>query len=196
MKKLLASLFVFSLLVQTSWAQNSPVRERALGVSFILNDFKTAQRIRNGSIDQVIREDNWAKFSDMAPGLALTYFKGLNKNVDFAATMGASFVNYPLPNKPPFEGDALLLEIDASVNLKMLTEAYWFTPYLIAGVGASKYRNYYGAFIPLGGGMKVNFFDEASLFIQTQYRIPVTYETTNYHLQYSIGVSGIIGKRR
>ena len=85
-------------MVQTSWAQNSPVRERALGVSFILNDFKTAQRIRNGSIDQVIREDNWAKFSDMAPGLALTYFKGLHKNVDFAATMGASFVNYPLPN--------------------------------------------------------------------------------------------------
>ena len=102
MKKLLASLFVFSLLVQTGWAQNSPVRERALGVSFILNDFKTAQRIRNGSIDQVIREDNWAKFSDMAPGLALTYFKGLHKNVDFAATLGASFVNYPLPNKPPF----------------------------------------------------------------------------------------------
>jgi OmpA-OmpF porin, OOP family len=196
MKKVLASLVVLFLLAQGTYAQNNSIRHRAIGVSFILNDFTTAQRIRNGSIEQVIREDRWAKFAEMSPGLAVTYFKGLQKHVDFAATLAASFVNYPLPDKPAFASDGLLLEADASLNLKMFSEDYWFTPYLTVGAGGSQYKGRYGAFIPLGAGLKVNFFDEASLFVQTQYRIPVTYATTNYHLMYSVGVSGIIGKRR
>ena len=194
MRKIFASFIILSLLSLDSIAQSDNIRSKSIGVSFILNDFLTANRIRNGSLEQVMREDRWAKFSEMAPGLAITYFKGLHRNVDFAGTLGASFANYPFPNKPSFEREALLLEADASVNLKMFSDAYWFTPYLIAGIGASKYKNYYGAFIPLGGGIKVNFFDEASLFINTSYRIPVTAETANYHLMYSIGVSGIIGK--
>ncbi|HEY0356681.1 MAG TPA: hypothetical protein VGC29_10775 [Flavisolibacter sp.] len=194
MRKIFASFIILSLLSLDSIAQSDNIRPKSIGVSFILNDFLTANRIRNGSLEQVMREDRWAKFSEMAPGLAITYFKGLHRNVDFAGTLGASFANYPFPNKPAFDRESLLLEADASVNLKMFSDAYWFTPYLIAGIGASKFRNYYGAFIPLGGGIKVNFFDEASLFINTSYRIPVTAETANYHLMYSIGVSGIIGK--
>ena len=48
----------------------------------------------------------------------------------------------------------------------MFDESYWVTPYVSAGVGASKYKGYYGAFIPLGVGFKVNLFDEAAVFIQ------------------------------
>jgi len=196
MRKLLASLLTICLLSQTSFSQDAPIRPTAIGVSFILNDFTTAQRIRNSSVENVLLEDRWGKVSEMSPGIAVTYFKGLRSHLDFAGTLAFSFTDVSLPNKAPFTSDGVLIEGDASVNLKMLSENYAFTPYLTAGIGASKYRSYWGAFIPVGAGLKLNILDEASIFINTNYRIPVSVETNDYHFVYSIGVSGIIGKKR
>lgn len=195
MKNVIAASILFCLFSNISSAQDKPIRPRALGVSFIMNDFSTAQRIRNGSLSQVFRDKKWSKFKEMSPGLALTYFKGLKPCVDFAGTLAASFVNYPLRNNKPAGGsDALLLEGDVSGNFKMFDESYWVTPYVSLGVGASKYRGYYAAFVPVGLGFKVNLFDEAAVFIASQYRIPVSYETGNYHFMYSFGIAGVIGK--
>jgi hypothetical protein len=194
MKNVLAAIVFFCLLSITAIAQDNTLRPRQLGVAFILNDFATAQRIRNGSITTVLGNKKWAKFNEMAPGLALSYFKGLTRYIDFSGTLGASFANYSLPDKPAFSSDALLLEADASANFKMFDESYWVTPYLSAGAGISKYRSYYGALIPLGLGIKVNLFDEAAVYIGSQYRIPIINETGNYHFQYSIGITGNIGK--
>ena len=193
MKNLLASLFVICLVAQEGLSQTTPVRPKAFGVSFIMNDFATAQRIRSNSLETVLREKTWAELNEMDPGLALTYFQGLTSHVDFAGTLGISYVNYPVPNKPASPTDALLLEADASINLKLLSENYWVSPYLSVGVGGSKYKNYYGAILPLGMGLKVNLFDEAAFFINTQYRVGITKETTASHFVYSIGIAGVIG---
>ena len=196
MKKTLTSFFLFCLLFNVAFAQEivNTKRPPALGVSFFFNDYTTPERIRSSSIENVFREDSWASIREMAPGLAISYFNGLKKHLDLAATLSASYVNYPVANKT-FSGDALLLEADASINIKMFSEDYWVSPYAIAGIGGSKYRNYYGAFVPLGLGVKVNFFDEAHLFLSTQYRVPVTSETSNYHFMYSFGIAGVIGKK-
>jgi OmpA-OmpF porin, OOP family len=197
MKKVLASAFLLFLLSHSSFAQNrTQLRPRSLGVSFIMNDFTSAQRIRSSSFESVVGSDKWAKFREMSPGIAITYFKGLQKHIDFAGTIGGSFTDYPFPNRPAFGKDALLLEVDASVNFKMFPENYWVTPYLSLGVGASKYKSYYGAFIPAGAGIRVNLFDETSVFVQSQYRIPVHAENANYHFMYSIGVAGSLGRKR
>ena len=196
MKKILVSLLSFFLLVQAFGQSNDYIRPSSLGISFFLNDFVTAQRIRSTSLSTVIRDKQIAKLKDMSPGIAVSYFKGLRNHIDFAGTLAGSFVNYPFPNRPPFAGDNLLLEADASVNFKMSTEQYWVQPFVSAGVGAHKYKVYYGAFLPVGVGLKINFFDEASLFINSQYRIPITSETANYHFYNSIGVAGIIGKKK
>ncbi|MGZ3924298.1 MAG: hypothetical protein ACXVBJ_11055 [Flavisolibacter sp.] len=195
MTKVLAVLISFCLFSISVLAQDRPIRPQALGVSFIMNDFETAQRIRNGSLSQVFRDKSWAKFKEMSPGLALTYFKGLRPLLDFAGTLAASYVTYPLRNgKAAGSSDALLLEGDVSGNFKMFDESYWVTPYLNLGVGGSQYKGYWAAFIPIGLGLKVNLFDEASVFVASQYRVPVTYETGNYHFMYSFGISGVIGK--
>ena len=196
MRKTLAFLILAVSFTQLSLAQDESIRPKALGVSFFFNDFTTAQRIRSGSLSQVLREHKWAKFREMSPGLALTYFKGIHKFIDFAGTLAFSFPEISLPEKLNSSGDALLLEADASLNIKMFSEKYWFTPYAIVGAGASKYKSYYGAFIPLGLGVKVNLFDEAALFISSQYRVPVTTETNNYHFMNSIGISGVIGGKK
>lgn len=194
MKNVLAAFILFCFFSTHISAQDKPIRPQALGVSFIMNDFTTAQRIRSSSVATVLRDKQWSKFKEMSPGLALTYFKGVKPTIDFAGTLAASFLNYPFRNKTQGNSDALLLEGDASANFKLLGENYWVTPYFSAGVGASEYRGYYAAFVPLGLGVKVNLFDEASVFVASQYRIPVTYETGNYHLMYSFGIAGVIGK--
>lgn len=195
MKKILAALVFLCLLNSNAFTQNK-IRPKALGVSFIFNDFLTAQRIRSGSLGKVLTDDQWAKFKEMSAGMAINYYQGLKRHIDFAATLSGSFVNYPFRNKPLSSNDGFLLEADASLNFKMVDESYWVTPFLSAGVGASKFKSSYGAFLPLGIGLKLNIFDEAALTIGGQYRVPVTYETTNYHFMYSFGISGVIGNDR
>ena len=196
MKKILAACLAMYLFAPVAKAQDDEIRRPAIGISFFLNDFETPQKIRSTSLAQVMRNDQWAKMKDMSPGLAIHYFKGLTKHIDFVGTLGGSFVRYPFPNKPTPSNDKFLLSADASVNLKMVSEKYWVQPYIIAGVGGHKYGNYWGAFMPLGLGLKVNFFDDAHLFINSTYRVPVTTETANYHFNNAIGVAGAIGKKK
>lgn len=196
MKKFLAVLLALYIFVPASFGQSDEVRPAAIGVSFILNDFKTAERIRSTSLSQVMSSDSWSKFKDMTPGVAVTYFKGLSKHIDFAGTLAGSFLKYPLDDKT-FSSDGFLLEADASANFKMFSEKYWFQPYITLGVGAHMYNGkYFGAFLPAGLGLKVNFFDDAHLFITSQYRIPVTRQTANYHFMNQIGIAGRIGKKK
>jgi OmpA-OmpF porin, OOP family len=195
MKKILFALFALYLCAPTAKAQDEEIRPKALGVSFFLNDFTTANRIRTTSLSSVLSNRQWAKLREMVPGLAVTYFKGIRKHVDIAATIGGSFLNYPMPGKT-FTNNNLLLEANGAVNLKMTTEKYWVQPYITLGIGAHKYKSYYGAFMPLGVGMKVNLLDEAHLFITSTYRVPLTVETANYHFQHSIGIAGRLGKKK
>lgn len=195
MKKIVATFIIICLFISFSYGQNDEKRIPALGVSFFLNDFTTASRIRTTSLNAVLRDKKWAKIGDMSPGISITYFKGLKNHIDFAGTVAGSFLNYPMPNRS-FSSDRFLLEMNAQLNLKLTTERYWVQPYLIAGIGGHKYGSYYGAFAPLGIGFKVNFFDEAHFFATSQYRVPITTETANYHFQHSIGIAGVIGQKK
>jgi len=197
MKKLLASLLAVYCLINAAYSQTTnPIRQSAIGISFVLNDFTTAARIRSGSLNQVIRDKRVAKFREMSPGLAVSYYKGLKPKIDFAGTLAVSFVDYPFRNHASFGNDNTLFELDASALLKLTDENYWVIPYASVGVGAHKYKVYYGAFLPVGLGLRLNLFDEAGVFVSSQYRIPVTYETANYHFFNSMGIYGVIGKKK
>ncbi|MDZ4807523.1 MAG: hypothetical protein SGI96_04565 [Bacteroidota bacterium] len=195
MKKILSAIFALYLLVPAAHAQKGEYKmQPAIGISFFLNDFATPDRIRTTSLSQVLADKKFAKLKQMAPGLSISYFKGLADHVDFVGSLGGSFVSYPMPGRS--FSDNFLMEASAQVNLKMTTEQYWIQPYIIAGVAGHKYRSYYGATLPLGLGMKINFFDEAHLIISSTYRVPVTTETANYSFQHSIGIAGSILKKK
>jgi outer membrane protein OmpA-like peptidoglycan-associated protein len=55
---------------------------------------------------------------------------------------------------------------------------------------------YFGAFLPLGIGFQINFFDDAHFFVTSTYRVPVTTETANYHFMHQIGVAGRITEKK
>jgi OOP family OmpA-OmpF porin len=196
MKKILAVLLGLYLFVPGVNAQDDEIRQPAIGISFSMYDFQTAQKIRSTSLAQVLRDKGWADFGDMSPALGIHYFKGLKKHIDFAATLTSAFVDYPFPNKPSF-GNKFLLAADVAFNFKMVSEKYWVQPYIIAGVGGHVFKGtHWGAYMPLGLGMKVNFFDEMHLFTTAQYRVPVTADNANYHFLYNLGIAGAIGKKK
>jgi OmpA-OmpF porin, OOP family len=195
MKKI-SLLLVFTGFLAVVFAQENTYKKgHALGISFFLNDFKTASEIRSMGIVSVFKEHDFFKTSRMNPGIAINYLSGLSNHVDFIATLGGSFVDYPVQNVAPFGKDNLLLETTASVNLKLLTDEYWVVPFIDLGVGAGKYKKYFGAFMPVGVGLQVNIEDAAYLLINSQYRIPVT-QNSSYHFYHSIGIAANISKEK
>lgn len=194
MKKILSAFLALYLLVPASYSQDDETRPKALGISLFMNDFVTPARIRSSSLVKVLADKKLAKLSEMNAGLAITYFKGIRKHIDYSVTLGGSFLRYPMPNKS-FASDKLLLDATGAVHLKMTTERHWVQPYITLGVSGHKYLNYYGVTMPLGLGVKINFLDDAHLFINSNYRVPITVETSNYHLQHGVGVAARLGKK-
>jgi outer membrane protein OmpA-like peptidoglycan-associated protein len=194
MKKILLAFLALSLFI-TVFGQNEYKKRPAIGVHFILNDFKTAASIRSSSLSNVLRTKEYKQTKNMAAGMAISYIKGLSNNVDFESSLSGSFLDYPIPGKPLTSQNNLLLEAVATGNLKLTSDKYRVSPFITAGLGAAKYKGYYSAFIPAGLGLQINLFDEAFILLNSQYRIPVT-ENAAYHFYHSFGVAGNIGKER
>lgn len=195
MKKLLFALLATTGCLQMSFAQDKYIKAPALGIQFFFNDFKAADYIKSNGLSIALRDKQLGKFKQMSPGLAVNFLTGLSSHFDMSANLAGSFLDYPIPNHAAFSSDNLLLEGDVSFQAKMFTDRYVFSPYLLAGIGASKYKGYYGAYMPLGAGLQVNLFEEAFLLINTQYRVAVSDNVAN-HLYHSIGFAGSIGKKK
>lgn len=131
----------------------------------------------------------------MKPGLAFSYLKGLSGHFDFAITASGYFIDYPIKNKPAFGMNNLLLQLTAMANLKLNTDRKFFTPYITAGAGISKYKEYYGMFIPAGVGFQFNFKNEVYVLIQSHYSLALTSNVSD-NIFHSIGIAGNIAKRK
>lgn len=196
MKHLFVSLLAAIIFSPAVYSQDDEIRGDEIGVSFNMHDYKTAQLIRTTSLSAVFRDKKFGKIKDMSPGIGIHYFRGLKKHIDFAASLNGAFLIHPFPNKPSDNTDRLLLQLEGAAHFKMVSDAYWIQPTLTAGFGAQRYHVYYGAYIPLGVGLNVNFFDEGRIFINSSYRVPITTNSTNYHFLHSFGFAGRIGKKR
>jgi len=195
MKKLLLLLFAFTSYV-SSYSQNTDYKKgHALGIGLFLNDFQTASEIRSNGIVDVFNNHDFFKPSRMNPGIFVNYLSGLSNHVDFIATLGGSFLDYPNQNITNSSSNSFLLESTASLNLKLLTDKYVIVPFIDLGAGASKYKKYFGAFVPLGVGLQVNIADGAYLLLNSQYRVAIT-ENTSYHFYHSIGIAGNISNKK
>ena len=195
MKKITGLLPALMLLHSIAFCQTDNIQQPTLGVHFFFHDFRSGILVRNNNLGLLIRDKQFGKIKEMSPGLALNYLEGLNQNFDFSTTLGFSFLDYQKRDGTSYGSDNLLIEGDVSIRGKMVSNDYWFIPYVQLGAGISKYKGYWGAFIPAGVGIQVNFFNEAYLLINSQYRFAVT-ETANYHFFHSIGLAGNIGTKK
>lgn len=193
------ALFIFISLgfLYSSFAQSPNVYKKGnnLGVSFFLNDFKTASAIRANGLVKTLHDQQLFNPTKMNPGAAITYLSGLSKHLDFSATLGASLLDYPNDNFADGGNDHLLLETTGSFNFKLLSDRYAVVPFIDLGVGASNYKKYFGAFVPIGIGLQVNIANEAFILLNSQYRVPVT-ANTSYHFYHSLGIAANIDKKK
>jgi hypothetical protein len=195
MKKKVGFLLAVLPLLMPAFSQDDYIQRPTLGIYFFFNDFKTAAAIRASSLREVLRSSQFGKLKEMAPGLALNYITGFTKHFDFNATLTGSFLDYYRKDGSLLAQDKLLLEGDVSLKGKLFSNRYWISPFLQIGAGFSKFKKYWGAFIPAGTGLQVNFFDEAYFIFNAQYRIAVT-NTVSNHFFYSIGIAGNIGRKK
>ena len=166
-------VFSFSALCQVTNCVKKPV----LGLNAFLNSFP--------HID---------KHSETSKGLGINYVKGISNHVDVIFAVGGSYLDYPLKNKFLLNENHFLAEAEFMAIAKLLPDKYRFTPYLAAGLVASKYQRYYGLTLPFGIGLQMNLNQESFLFINSQYRERISNNTSN-HFYFSLGLAGRIGKK-
>lgn len=201
MKKIVFSLIALGLALAGFAQTPSPSYKKrpSLGVNFFLNDFQTAELIGKSTVSSVLTNNQWTKIKDMDPGLSLQYFQGLSEHVDFMATLGGSFVKYPFYTKsgvtPPLNSK-FLLEAEAAINLKLISDRYFLVPYLTFGIGGSMYAGtYFAAYAPAGAGLQFNLGEGTFLNTQFMYRAAVSNLAVN-HLAYSMGIASPITERK
>lgn len=194
MKKYLLSAIAV-MICTTIMAQESYKKAPTLGIHYVLNDFQTASELRASGLASVLRDKNWSKISRMTSGLGLSYTQGFSEHLDFNGVLSAAFLDYPVPNKVSNGQQSLLLEAAATANLKLLSDKYWFNPFLTAGIGASKYRGYYAAFAPVGVGIQFKLVENTFVLLNSQYRIPVT-DNAEYHFYHSVGIASSFPKAK
>lgn len=158
-------------------------------------DFGTAAKIRSSSIKNVLQNKLWSGLNDMQMGLGLTYHKGISDKMDFSASVDGSFTDYLYKSGLTNGSSQFLLDVQTSVNIKLLTDEHSIVPYLSGGAGMQLYKGKAGIYIPAGVGVQFNFFKEAMVFTNAQYRI-TTDANTNYHFYYSVGIGSKIGLKK
>ncbi|MBW7951276.1 MAG: OmpA family protein [Chitinophagaceae bacterium] len=193
---LVATVFTTAIFAQSQKANYK--KRPTLSVNFFMKDFVTPERIGKSNISTVLSNHNWAQLSDMTPGVGVSYLQGISNHLDFAANLGGSFINYPFMNGKDLNSDRFLLELDATVRLKLLTDRYIVVPYVSGCFGASSWGGtHFGAYIPVSGGLQFNLGNsEAFVFTDVSFRYPVTKQTTNYHLNYSIGIGAPLTEKK
>jgi len=189
MKKIIL-LFVTMAITSVVFSQTTSLKKLpTLGIGFNLKDFKTPDLIKNYSLSSVLVNKSDAKISEMAPGIAVSYYQGLTDNIDFMSTLGACFSAYQYKSKPLGTDANFLLDLDAHLNFKLLPDNYFLVPYLSAGIGASMYKGtYFMANTIAGAGLQFKLGEGSFIFLQSSYKFGVSEygkENLNYSLTFA-----------
>ena len=187
------------LLTHPGTSQSLPVyhykKDPSIGIHFSLYDFNSAMLLHQVGLSKTINTGSFTNIGDMQPGLALSFLDGLTDHLDYMIRYTGSFVDYPFPQSAGYGDEYLFSTLDASLQLKLFSDKHWVSPFLSAGVGTFCYKGNYGAYMPLGLGLQVNFFSEAFLLVHLQYQVGVS-ENCAPALYYSLGVAGSIGSSK
>ena len=175
-------LFISLLIIVSAIAQNDLKKQPALGFSFTLHDYKTAAAIRSEGLVNIVRDKQLFKFNNMESGIGINYLTGLSAHLDFISLFDVSSFK-----------STLNCEVTAGLNLKLLPDNYIATPFIHAGLGASAYDGYYGAFTPVGTGIQFNVANDVFFLLNAQYHIPVT-QNANSTFFYGLTIAANVGK--
>jgi outer membrane protein OmpA-like peptidoglycan-associated protein len=180
----------------TAWSQDtSPVKKPAVGLHFFYNDFVTPRQIKATSLGDVLKNKDWNHFNNMEGGFGIDYLQGLTKHIDLVGTMNGSKVDYMLPSGTLYGSHHFLVDISAGAHLKLLSDKYFFSPFLIAKAGFTAFKDISGFSLNPGAGLQICLFKEAFVLTTVEYRTALGNKISN-DLYYSVGFATSIGKKK
>ncbi|MEP7238138.1 MAG: OmpA family protein [Ferruginibacter sp.] len=193
MKNIVISILLTCLCISLAAQKTSHKKPPTIGLHFFYNDFATAQNIKANNLKYVLNNDLWSKPNSLQGGFGIDYMQGLTKKIDVVGAINASWVDYQLPTGFFYGSNNFLLDINAGVHVKLLTDNYVFNPFLIAKVNYSNYKNLNGFSVLPGAGIQINLFKEAFILTTVEYRKALNNSLSN-QLYYSIGIATNICK--
>ena len=170
MKHFKATL-IFIFLANIAFAQKfgGTKKGSAIGFSVNLVDF-SASLPKIGKVD---------------PGFSVMYWKGLSNHFDFSLRYNGLFTQY---SKAVLIENSYSNEFEGSLHGRLLTDNHLFNPFVTAGIGIGNYgKKQWAGYVPLGGGVQMNMFDEGYIFLQANYRVSLSKTKLDNNMFYSLG---------
>ena len=195
MKQKLTLILALALLATSAFSQKTKVKGEKkgplFGIHFNMQDFNAPLGIKNPGTGKV-----YNKIKDMDKGFSLSYWKGLTSKIDFSTRVNIGFRDYHLIHYGATTKTEFGAELEPSINIRPFDDKALINPFLTVGVGGGLYTDHFGAYVPAGLGLQVNFNSVTYLFIQAQYRWTLTKKTNSDNLFYSFGLAQNIGREK
>ena len=174
---------VFALLL--TFASNAQkgqwTKDPSIGFSLFLKDFTS---ISPRSLE------------NMPVGMGAIYANGLTDHFDFFGGLYGSSLKYPFSNAVSLTTKNFLLEGDAQIHYKFITDKHKVVPYLSTGAGLSLYAGEnFGMYYPLGGGVQFKLSPATFLLLDVSHHFLVS-DYTNNNFQYGLTVISSIKKKK
>ena len=174
----------------------SPVKPSLLGFHYALVDYNSPTEIDTTSLSSVFKKGDIFKPLKQSSALSISYWKGLNKFIDFSGRFNGIFYDYALHNSGESFTNEFGAELEGALNFHPVSDAHFFTPFLTAGIGGGYYTNKFGGYVPLGLGFQFNIRSQVYFLLQTQYRLSLSKDVFPNNLFHSLGIAVNISKRK
>ena len=132
-------------------------------------------------------------------GMAVSYWKGLTKTIDFSMKAGFSMDDFAsaASNRTTIRNEnQFAVELEPSLNIRPYADNSFIAPFITVGIGGGRYSQSYGAYVPAGLGIQVNLKSSTYLLIQTQYRYALTRDVLKDAVGYSVGIAQNFSKEK
>ena len=194
MKYTLSLLLAVALFCTGAFAQKNmgPETKGSLfGIHFNLADFNGPTGIKDPLTGKV-----YSSVRNMSKGLSFSYWKGLTSKIDYSIKLNTMFHNYNLIHYGLSDKTEIGLELEPTINIRPMNDNSKLAPFLTAGIGGGYYTGNFGAYVPAGVGLQLNWSSVTYLFLQAQYKFTLTEKVLGDNLFYSLGFAQNIGKER
>lgn len=135
----------------------------------------------------------YASEKAVQPGLGIIFQNNFSSHIVCSSTLSGSFIELAKKDDGKKE---LLLEGGVEIRANCFKQDRMIlNPYVLAGVGLSKYKDDYNFTLPTGIGCQVNLTRDVFLLFNSQYRFSITDKQYNHWVN-SLGIAGVINRKK
>jgi len=160
---------------------------QALGIHATFSDFTTPQTFKSSPTPISQSERKFPNIKNLSAGISVSYWRGITPRIDFAGKLNTVFHDYAALYRGVSGKSEIGVELEPTINIRPFNDDNRWAPFLTVGVGGGLYSDKLGGYVPVGGGLQVNWGSNTYLFVQGQYHFSLTKDILADNLNWSIG---------